>query len=128
MGLRGFIQLKFRWINLIDHAFKIRIAGACLLLGPLGFNWCFLLLQISESYSAPRDLNRRAAYCACESSFLFILVVIMIYLFVHVDSFTSKRFTTSTEQITKCYEPLQKMRVRLGPCETGLSHPVILYY
>ena len=53
----------------------------------------------------------------------------MIYLFVHDDSLT--RFTTGTEQLTKCFEPLQKMRVRLGPCKTGLSSPppsVILYY
>ena len=52
----------------------------------------------------------------------------MIYLFVHVDSFTSLRFTTRTEQLTECDEILQKMRVRLGPCKTGLSPPVILYY
>ena len=49
----------------------------------------------------------------------------MIYLFVHDDSFTSYRFTTRTEQLTKCYEPLQKLRVRLGSCKTGLSPPVI---
>ena len=30
---------------------------------------------------------------------------------------------TRTEQLTKCCEPLQKMRVRLGPCKTGLSPP-----
>ena len=30
----------------------------------------FLLLQISVSYSAPRDLRRRAAYLIYESSFL----------------------------------------------------------
>ena len=39
----------------------------------------------------------------------------MIYLFVHDDSFSSLRFTTRTEQLTKCYEPLQKMM--LGPCK-----------
>ena len=50
----------------------------------------------------------------------------MIYLFVHDDSSTSYRFTTRTEHITKCCEPLQKLRVRLG--KTGLSPPVILYY
>ena len=49
----------------------------------------------------------------------------MIYLFVHDDSLTSYRFTTRTEQLTKCYEPLQKLRVRLGSCKTGLSPPVI---
>ena len=29
----------------------------------------------------------------------------MIYLFVHDDSLTSERFTTRTEQLTKCCEP-----------------------
>ena len=52
----------------------------------------------------------------------------MTYLFVHDDSLTSKRFTTRTEQLTKCCEPLQKMRVRLGPCKTGFSSPVVLCY
>ena len=33
-----------------------------------------------------------------------------------------------TEQLTKCCEPLQKLRVRLGSCKTSLSPPVILYY
>ena len=31
----------------------------------------------------------------------------------------------TTEELTKCYEPLQKLRVRLGSCKTGLSPPVI---
>ena len=39
-----------------------------------------------------------------------------------------KRFTTRTEQLTKRCEPLQKLRVRLGTCKTGLSPPVIVYY
>ena len=26
-----------------------------------------------------------------------------------------------TEELTKCYEPLQKLRVRLWPCKTGLK-------
>ena len=47
-----------------------------------------------------------------------MIVVIMIDLFVHDDSLTRKRFTTRTVQLTKCCEPLQKMRVRLG---SGLS-------
>ena len=38
----------------------------------------------------------------------------MIYLFVLDYSLTSLRFTTRTEQLTKCSEPPQKMRVRLG--------------
>ena len=41
-----------------------------------------------------------------------LMVVIMIYLFAHNDSLTSKRFTTRTEQLTKFCEPLHKMRVR----------------
>ena len=44
----------------------------------------------------------------------------MIYLFVHDDSLTSKRFTTRTEQLSKCYKLLQKLRVRLGSCKTGI--------
>ena len=47
----------------------------------------------------------------------------MIYLFVLEDSFTSWRFTTRTEQLTKCHEPLQKMRVRFGACKIDLSPP-----
>ena len=50
----------------------------------------------------------------------------MIYLFVFNDSLTSKRFTTRIEELTKCYEQLQKLRVRLWPCKTGLSPPVAL--
>ena len=42
----------------------------------------------------------------------------MIYLFVLDDALTSSRFTTRTEQRTKCCEPLQKMRVRLGHCKS----------
>ena len=47
----------------------------------------------------------------------------MMYSFVLEDSLTSYRFTTRTEQLTKCCEPLQKMRMRLEPCKTGLSPP-----
>ena len=51
----------------------------------------------------------------------------MIYSFVLDDSMTSsKRFTMRAEQLTKCCEPLQRMR--LGACKTGLSPPVILHY
>ena len=52
----------------------------------------------------------------------------MIYLFVLDDSLTSQRFTTRTEELPKCCEPLQKLRVRLGTCKTGLSPPVTLCY
>ena len=58
------------------------------------------------------------------------IVVIMIYFFVLDDSSTSKRFTTRTEQLTtsRCYDLLQKLRVRLGTCKSSLTKPVILYY
>ena len=52
----------------------------------------------------------------------------MINLFVLDDSLTSSSLTTRTEELTKCYEPLQKLRVRLGTCKIDLSPPVILYY
>ena len=56
------------------------------------------------------------------------MVFIMIYLFVHDDSLTSLRFTTRTEQLNECCEPLQKLRVRIDTCKIDLSPPVILYY
>ena len=52
----------------------------------------------------------------------------MIDVCVHDDSMTSLRFTTRTEQLTKCGESLQKLRVRLWPCKIDLSPQVILYY
>ena len=52
----------------------------------------------------------------------------MIYLFVLDDSLTSLRFITRTEELTKCYEPLQKLRVRLGPCKIDLNPPVTFCY
>ena len=30
-----------------------------------------------------------------------------------------------TEELTKCYEPLQKLRVRLWPCKIDLNPPVL---
>ena len=47
----------------------------------------------------------------------------MIYMFVLDDALT--RFTTRTEQLTKCCELLQKLRVRLGTCKIDLSPSVI---
>ena len=44
----------------------------------------------------------------------------MIYLFVLDDSLTSWRLTR-TEELTKCNEPLQKLRVRLWPCKIDVS-------
>ena len=43
---------------------------SCLLLGPPGSNWCFSFAPELVGYSAPRDLNRRAANSICESWFL----------------------------------------------------------
>ena len=50
----------------------------------------------------------------------------MIYLLVLDDSLTSVRSTTRTEELTKCYEALQKLRVRLWPCKIDLNPPVTL--
>ena len=33
-----------------------------------------------------------------------------------------------TEELAKCYEPLQKLRVRLWPCKIDLSPPVTVCY
>ena len=33
-----------------------------------------------------------------------------------------------SEELTKCYEPLQKLRVRLWPCKIDLNPPVTLCY
>ena len=33
-----------------------------------------------------------------------------------------------TIELTKCYEPVLKLRMRLCPCKTGLSPSVILCY
>ena len=79
------------------------------------------------SYLAPRDLHRRSAYSVCKSS-LLIRHGSYHDLFVLDDSLTSWRFTTRAEELTKCCEPLQKLRVRLGTCKIGLSPPVISYY
>ena len=52
----------------------------------------------------------------------------MIYLFVLDEPLISYILTTRTEQLTKCCEPLQKLRVRLGTCKIDLISPVILCY
>ena len=52
----------------------------------------------------------------------------MICLFVLDDSLTGWRFTTRTEELTKCYEPLQKLRVRLWSFKIDLNPPVTLCY
>ena len=95
-----------------------------MLFGPPGFNWCFSFAPELVSYRAPRYLHPRVAYSICESSFLIHHGIYHEFLFVHDDSLTSKRFTSRTEQLAKCYDPLQKLRVRLGSCRTGLSPPV----
>ena len=50
-------------------------------------------------------------------------MLILIYLFVLDDSLTSYR-STRTEELAKCYEQLQKLRMRLWPCKIDLSPPV----
>ena len=52
---------------------------------------------------------------------------IVNYLFYRDDSLTSKGFTMRTEQLIKCFEPLQKLRVRLGPLNR-FKPQVTLYY
>ena len=54
---------------------------------------------------------------------MIIPVVPLIIGFMVLDNMCSK-----TEELTKCYEPLQKLRVRIWPCKTGLSPPVTLCY
>ena len=41
-----------------------------------------------------------------EFSFLVHHGVIILYLFVHDDSLTGKRFTMRTEQLIECFEPM----------------------
>ena len=53
----------------------------------------------------------------------------MIYLFVLDDTITSYRLIHhEIEELTKCHEPLQKLRVRLWPCKIDLNPPVTLCY
>ena len=61
------------------------------------------------------------------SSLLFINVLVFLFSLIACILALKDilRFTTRTEKLTKCYEPLQKLRVRLGSCKTGLSPPVI---
>ena len=54
--------------------------------------------------------------------------VIMVYLFARDGSLNELEIHKRTEQLTKCCEPLQKLRLTLGSCKTSLSPPVILYY
>ena len=53
------------------------------------------------------------------------MVLILMYLSVCNDSWTRKRFTTRTEQVTKYCEPRQKQSMRLGTCKIDLTPPVI---
>ena len=66
------------------ECFNHKTVSSCLLLGPPGSNWCFSFAPKLVSYSAPRDLHRRAAYSIC-----FIRMFIVIYLFVLDNSLTS---------------------------------------
>ena len=55
----------------------------------MGSNWCFSFAPALVSYSAPRDLHRRAPYSICESSFLIhqdvyhdLLVFFLFFFFL----------------------------------------------
>ena len=52
----------------------------------------------------------------------------MIYLFVLDSSLAGWGFAAGAEELTKCYEPLQRLRVRLWPCGIDLGPPVALCY
>ena len=52
----------------------------------------------------------------------------MMYLFVLDGPLAGWGFAAGTGGLTKCYEPLQKLRVRLSTCKTSLSPPVTLCY
>ena len=54
----------------------------------------------------------------------------MVYLFVLNGSFAGWGFAAGAGGggLTKCYEPLQKLRVRLRPCWVDLNPPVALCY
>ena len=75
--------------------------------------------------------------------YLSILIIFYFYLFIFflgggvgglrfvyfidsVNASTSGKFGTLSKfkgTLDNCCEPLQKLRVRLGACKTGLSHP-----
>ena len=75
-----------------------------------GSTGVFLLLRISVRNSAPMDLVAQLT----EHVSSFLIHHGGYYDFsVLDDPLTSKRFTRRNEQLTKCCEPLQKMRVRL---------------
>ena len=86
--------------------------------------FCFSLAPDFQCcYSAPRDLHSPGSLLYLIPRFLSIMVSIIVYLFVLYGSFTSYRFTMRIEQLTKCCEPLQKLRVRLGPRKTRFKPP-----
>ena len=84
----------------------------------------FLFASELVSYLSPRDLHRRAAYSICESSFSIHHGGYRDFVFVLDDTSTSYRFTMRTEHLTKCCEPLLKLRMRLLPCKIDFSPPV----
>ena len=74
-------------------------------------------------FGFPGISNYRAAFCICQSLCLIHHGVYYDNLYVLDDSLTRKRLTAKTEQLNKCNEPLEKLRMKLGPCKTGLSPP-----
>ena len=55
-------------------------------------------------------------------------ITFMFYQRIMVVALENGALEMDSEELTKCYEPLQKLRVRLGTCKTGLSPPVTLCY
>ena len=56
--------------DIVRRRHRVGAEASCLLLGPPGSNWFFSFAPELVGYSAPRDLNRRAAYSICESWFM----------------------------------------------------------
>ena len=88
-----------------------------------GSTGVFLLLQIFSDVVRRTRLSIAGQLIVSVSSrFLFILDVIVLYFFVIDDLLTSMRFTTRTEQLTKCCGPLQTLMVRLGTVTLVKAH------
>ena len=63
------------------------------------------------------------------------LIVNLVVVFFHLGFWSGNFFLIAPfpdrcllSLLTKCCDPLQKLRVSVGTCETSLSPPVILYY
>ena len=72
-------------------------------------------------------LNRKTGVCRGIYIFLFLLENIDCGYSLEPPRQNFQQFLQKIFNV-QCYEPLQKLRVRLWPCKTGLSPPVILCY